>query len=347
MFSNSSNFFQGLQIRYVTNGLYFSGYKDTIYKPRTVTTKIGNLLEKKNSSSKNKSREAFIAKCKNTLFDIGVQKTINAVKSDKNLKPQQKKEEIAFLKQQNGSSTKKCKRQLFIGTPDLESKRKYKEDSRKEQQRSDQKKREIERVEKENIRKEENEYVMWSDIEMEELGDIYECKSDSEDEDFICEQTNSNSHFTISGEHSIDTLIEKTSALALSNNISENSHYLMTCGFLSALNVNIEDLKLSRTHFRSVRHEAIMKQGEDITASVKEKLKNSLCQIFVDGKKITHRDKNQREVTSERLTISMKIIKTNACVKNTRTSEDILLKIIPLQSATGKSMADGVYQVCI
>ena len=305
------------------------------------------MLEKKNSLSKNKSREAFIAKCKNTLFDIGVQKTINAVKSDKNLKPQQKKEEIAFLKQQNGSSTKTCKRQLFIGTPDLESKRKYKEDSRKEQQRSDQKKREIERVEKENIRKEENEYVMWSDIEMEELGDIYECESDLEDEDFICEQTNSNSHFTISGEHSIDTLIEKTSALALSNNIIENSHYLMTCGFLSALNVNIEDLKLSRTHFRSVRHEAIMKQGEDITASVKEKLKNSLCQIFVDGKKITHRDKNQREVTSERLTISMKIIKTNACPENTRTSEDILLKIIPLQSATGKSMADGVYQVCI
>ena len=104
------------------------------------------MLEKKNSSSKNKSREAFIAKCKNTLFDIGVQKTINAVKSDKNLKPQQKKEEIAFLKQQNGSSTKKCKRQLFIGTPDLESKRKYTEDSRKEQQRIDQKKREIERV---------------------------------------------------------------------------------------------------------------------------------------------------------------------------------------------------------
>ena len=297
--------------------------------------KVVSLIKEKNRvKAKKVHYEEFIANARKG-FDAGFDKLLSALKSDPILSKNNKLDEKRFIKDQMQGT-----RNIVIGAKDHSSQKKYKEVVRKSGEKEKRLSAEKARLEKEIARTASPLFMDWADVCLDEDAlepDHFEDCSSEEDEDYIYETTTSNS-FEVKEEQNIKDIIAKTTPIAVANGVSENTHFLMISSVINALGVNLEQLSLSRTKVKTVRKNIIQEKGDDLRERALNKLKNAPLQLFIDGKKLKHVNKDQQQITTERLTISA----TNLNEKN---PEDILLQIVGVENGTGIAMAQAVFKV--
>ena len=315
---------------------HISGYSTACLKATTIATRIKDLILAKNAAKKKPEKYAKFIEGTKQAFDAGFKKTTKAIEKDPHLSIAQKSTEKKFIKDQQSII-----RKFSIGGLDQSTKKKYDESIKQIEKKTHRLDAEKVKIHKEIERKAEPEFIDWSYVQLEDDNfedvDVDGEQRNDNDEDFNCEITKS-ALFKVTGEKNIKDVIAKTTPVAVANGISENTQFLMISSIIDALGVSLKELSISRTGLKSVRNRTIQQHGESLKERAVKKLGNVPVQLFIDGKELTHINKSQEKVTTERLTISG----TNLNVTST---EDVLLEIVSVENATGIEMAEAVYKV--
>ena len=141
----------------------------------------------------------------------------------------------------------------------------------------------------------------------------------------------------------IDELIKKTSIFCGRFGISVGVQTGLLALFLRSGNINLNEVKLSKTKVEKIRKDLYLSESELIKEKIKEKCKNSNLILHIDTKKVTALNENYISEVNERLAI---VVTSPDWDLNTNgKQQDELLGIVECQSGKGYDQALACFNV--
>lgn len=208
------------------------------------------------------------------LFDVAVPNLIDFITNDSARSESTKREDISFYNDQLNE------RRFAMGGGD----KKYEEASNKiflDTAKREERKR----------KREQYEIKQKTVIQPDPCNETDNYESDYSDSEFLPDPgpqtpkaTKKTTELDIS--INIDTLIEKTSIICGRYNISSRAQTALIAQFLKCGNVNLDDVKFSKSKVDKIRAKTIEKEAIDIRNRVTEKCTNKRLFLHIDTKKV-------------------------------------------------------------